>query len=51
MQSIASGSYGEIFVAEDLHSPGMKKLRVAVKFDGGIINIIPHILLILISLS
>jgi len=35
MQSIASGSYGEIFAAEDLHSPGAKKQRVAVKFDGG----------------
>nr|CAD2164415.1 unnamed protein product [Meloidogyne enterolobii] len=34
MQSIASGSYGEIFAAEDLHSPGAKKQRVAVKFDG-----------------
>ncbi|CAK5094032.1 unnamed protein product [Meloidogyne enterolobii] len=30
MQSIASGSYGEIFAAEDLHSPGVKKQRVAV---------------------
>ncbi|KAL7071563.1 hypothetical protein ACQ4LE_009454 [Meloidogyne hapla] len=34
LQSIASGSYGEIFAAEDLHSPGIKKQRVAVKFDG-----------------
>ena len=37
LQSIASGSYGEIFAAEDLHSPGIKKQRVAVKFDGGIL--------------
>ena len=35
VQSIASGSYGEIFAAEDLHSAGPKKQRVAVKFDGG----------------
>lgn len=35
LQSIASGSYGEIFAAEDLHSfGGMKRARVAVKFDG-----------------
>jgi len=39
MQSIASGSYGEIFSAEDLHSHGPKHQRVAVKFDGGFFNL------------
>jgi hypothetical protein len=37
VQSIASGSYGDIFAAEDLHSPaGSQRQRVAVKFDGGL---------------
>jgi len=36
VQSIASGSYGDIFAADDLHTPGPKRQRVAVKFDGGL---------------
>lgn len=35
---LASGSYGEIFAAEDLQSPEAKRHRVAVKFDAGLLQ-------------